>query len=187
MKIVILNGSPNKQGTTKQLCDYLFKDQNEVITYYAYDNKVKACIGCNYCFNHKNKCIYDGKDDFKKVMADVIEADLLVLASPLHFSSFSGKLLSLISRLQVYFPLKYYYKEPLPFKDKKGLSIIVGGNDYPTMFDAIKPVDRIIYNHTNAKQVKRLLFKGSDQYSFEELITKNSEFINEIKLFIKKD
>ncbi|MDR1781469.1 MAG: flavodoxin family protein [Bacilli bacterium] len=186
MKIVIINGSPNKNGYTNHVVDEVFKDFNhEIIKYFAYDLDVNTCIGCNYCFSHCNECIFDNKDQFRSLMNDVIECDLLVLASPLHFSSFSAKLLSVISRMQVYFPMKYEYKQTLPFKDKQALTIAVGGNDYPTMFDAIKAVDRIIYMHTNVNDIKRLLLKGSDKYNKDEFVRKYQLDIENIRKDIK--
>ncbi|MDL2212135.1 flavodoxin family protein [Erysipelotrichaceae bacterium OttesenSCG-928-M19] len=185
MKIVVLNGSPQKNGITKQITDYLLKNINaEITTHYAYEVNVKACIACHYCFKHPNECVI--KDDFQQIMTDFAQADVVVLASPLHFSSFTGQLLSVISRMQYLFALKYEHKQEIPFKNKKGVTIITGGNDYKSMFDAIKPVDSIIYNHINAKKRQRLLIKATDQYSVPELIEQYQAEIIDIISFIKE-
>lgn len=182
MKIVILNGSPHENGYTANVCKALFNDiEAEVKTYYAYDVTVNNCIGCNYCSENVNKCVFDGEDDFRAIMADVIDCDLFVLASPLHFSGFTAKLLAVISRMQVYFPLKYEFKQPLPFKDKRGLTIAVGGNDYPAMFDAVKAVDRVIFMHCNATDNLRLLLKGTDQYNKEDFVSHYQKELNKLK------
>lgn len=183
MKVVVLNGSPIKNGITKQITDFVFEGIDcELKTYYAYYTDIKACIACEYCFTHPNECVI--KDEFQIMMKDFDEADLVVLASPLHFTSFTGKLLSSISRMQYLFALKYEHKQEIPFKNKKGLTIITGGNDYPTMFNAIEPVDSIIYRHINAKKVDRLLIKATDKYSIAELKDQYKDKIDEIRGFI---
>lgn len=185
MKIVVLNGSPQKKGITSQIVDYVLADiEAEVKKYYAYYDDIKPCVACLYCFSHPNECVI--KDDFQKMIADFNDADLIILASPLHFSSMSGQLLSVISRLQYLFALKYEHQQAIPFKDKKGLTIITGGNNYPTMFKAIEPVDSIIYAHTNAKKVERLLIKATDKHPVAELKEIYAQRINEIKAFIKQ-
>ena len=185
MKVVVLNGSPIKNGITKQITDYVFEQIDcEIKTYYAYFVDIKPCIACMYCFKNPNECVI--KDEFQEMMSDFDDADLIVLASPLHFSSFTGKLLSSISRMQYLFALKYEHKQEIPFKNKKGLTIITGGNDYPTMFNAINPVDSIIYRHINAKEVNRLLIKATDKFSVEELIENYQEEIEEVRKFINE-
>ena len=185
MKIVVLNGSPQKKGITSQIVDYVLAGiEAEIKEYYAYYEDIKPCVACLYCFTHPNECVI--KDDFQKMMADFMEADLVILASPLHFSSMTGKLLSAISRMQYLFALKYEHKQPIPFKDKKGLSIITGGNNYPTMFNAIEPVDSIIYAHINAKKVERLLIKATDKHSIPELKEIYADRIKDIKEFINE-
>jgi len=183
MKIVVVNGSPLKNGITKQMTDYIFEGIDcEIKTYYSYYADIKACIACEYCFSHANECVI--KDEFQTMMTDFDEADVIVLASPLHFSSYTGKLLSSISRLQYLFALKYVHKLPIPFKNKKGLSIITGGNDYPTMFNAVKEVDAIIYDHINATKTDKILIKATDQHSIAELKEVYAEDIKRIREFI---
>lgn len=184
MKVVILNGSPDKTGVTKQITDYIFSDSDcELKEYWAYDLEAKACIDCQYCFKNPNQCII--KDDFQILMEDFKQADLIVLASPLHFSSFTGELLTSISRMQYIFALTYVHKLPSDFKEKKALTIITGGNDYPSMFKAISPVDTIIYNHLNVKEKERLLIKATDKSPVTELIQNNITEINEIRKYVR--
>ena len=183
MKVVVVNGSPLKNGLTKQITDHVFEGIDcEIKTYYAYYVDIKACVACEYCFSHPNECVI--KDEFQQMMADFHDADLVVLASPLHFSSFTGKFMSAISRLQYLYGLKYVHQQPIPFKDKKGLSIVNGGNDYQSMFDSIKAIDPIIYSHINAYKTDRLLIKATDDYSITEIKENYAKEIQEIREFI---
>ncbi|MEG0284311.1 MAG: flavodoxin family protein [Erysipelotrichales bacterium] len=181
MQVVVINGSPLEKGITTQITDIVLKGC-DVKTYYAYKANIKPCIDCKYCFRNPNECIY--KDEFQVMIEDISQADLVVLASPLHFSSFSGELLSSISRMQYLFALKYVHKQELPFKKKKALTIITAGNNYPTMFDAIKPVDSLIFSHINATNIQRLLIKETDKYTVDELTEIYKDEIKEIQNYI---
>lgn len=185
MKIVILNGSPLKNGKTKKICDRLFEGVDaQIITYYAYFSDIRACTACEYCFKHENVCVI--KDEFQVMMADIDDCDLVVFASPLHFSSFSGKLLAMVSRLQYLFALSYIHKKPLPLKPKKALTIVSAGNNYPGMFDAIKPVDSMIYSHMNVKEIKRLLINQSDNRSIDDIFEIYQDEVKDLKEYITK-
>lgn len=184
MKIVILNGSPLKNGNTKKICDHLFENSNaKIITYYAYYSDIRACTACEYCFRHENVCVI--KDEFQQMMSDIDDCDLVVLASPLHFSCYSGKLLAMLSRMQYIFALIYVHKKPVPFKNKKALTIVNGGNDYKDMFDAIKPIDRMLYDHMNVKEVKKLLIRDTDDRSIDEIFEFYKDEMEVIKEYIK--
>lgn len=185
MKVVILKGSPRKKGVTNTIVNEVFKDfTGEIKEYEAYYADIKPCVDCRYCFSHEGECVI--KDEFQVMMEDIMEADLVVIASPLYFSTLTGKFLSMISRMQCYYALKYHYKKPLPFKDKYGLSIICGGNNYPTMFDAPELSDKLIYRHLNAnKGVKRLEIKQTDKFEVEQLIEMHKEEILELRKYLK--
>lgn len=183
-KIVILNGSPLKNGHTTKICNHIFKDMDaQIITYFAYFSEMRACTACEYCFKHENECVI--KDEFQNMMADIADSDVVVLASPIHFSSFSGKLLTMVSRMQYVFALKYIHGKPSPFKPKKGITIVSGGNDYPTIFDAIKPVDTLIFDHVNAEEIKRLFIRSTDAYTMEEIFEQHHDEIEEIIAFLE--
>ncbi|WP_423363352.1 flavodoxin family protein [Mycoplasma sp. P36-A1] len=183
MKIVVINGSPHKNGISMQLFNHVIKDiQADIKVYSAYHDKIAACIDCKYCFTHFNECVI--KDDFQAMVKDMDDADVVALVSPIHFSTYSAKLLQAISRLQTVFAVKYEFKKPLPFKDKKGLSIITGGNNYPTQFDSFKPIDHVIFRHINAHEVETLHVKKTDRLSMEEILEEYAEEISSIRKFL---
>lgn len=185
MKIVVISGSPLKKGITTQLFDHIMEGIDaQVITYNAYHDEIASCIDCKYCFTHFNECII--KDDFQKMVKDMDDADLVVLLSPIHFSTYSAKLLQAISRLQTVFAVKYEFKKELPFKNKKGLAVVTGGNNYPTQFDSFDPIDHVIFRHINAFDVDKIHVKKTDKYSMEEIFEVYKDDIERIKEFITK-
>jgi multimeric flavodoxin WrbA len=186
MKVVVLNGSPHLNGYTMQLVNKVFEDyQGTIKVYHAYQMGINPCIGCNYCFENENDCIYKNKDQFFSFIEDIAQADLFVLASSLNFSTFTGQLLSVISRMQYLFGIKYIFKHELPLKNKKGLTIITAGNNYPSMFTSIEPIDNVIHSHLNVKEIKRLLVNKTDRISIDDIFENYKEEIETIKEYIK--
>ncbi len=101
MKIVILNGSPHPKGNTKALVDAFSKGAqkagHEVVECPVGTMSIKGCLGCEYCHTKgEGKCVQ--KDDMEKVYPELATADMVVLASPVHYFAISGQLQSTIAR-----------------------------------------------------------------------------------------
>lgn len=127
MKTLIFNGSPRPQGDTVSLINYLMQDLNgEVRVVDAYRCDISPCIDCRYCWKNPGCSIKDGMQDIYKYIE---ECDNIVIASPIYFSELTGKLLDVGSRLQTYFCGKYFRKDEIEIKSKKGAVILVGGGD----------------------------------------------------------
>ncbi len=151
MKTLIVNGSPRKHGDTmhiiQKLCTYL---EGEVILIHVYDEKVKPCIDCRYCWNHSDCAI---KDDMYKMYDLMDTVDNVILSSPIYFADLSGPLLSYVSRLQRYYADRLIRKNPsFSMKRKKGAVILSAGGDGRGIE---RPVDtaRIIFHHIDTKIV----------------------------------
>lgn len=65
----------------------------ELISLLKHD--VKGCLGCNAC-RYGKPCVQ--KDDFNDMVPKILEADLLVFASPLYFWTLSSRLKAFIER-----------------------------------------------------------------------------------------
>ncbi len=65
----------------------------------------------------------------KEVYRYLDDCDAIVLASPIWFSSLSGPLLNLASRVQALWANNYFLKMPYASKVKKGVIIITGAQD----------------------------------------------------------
>ena len=58
---------------------------------------IKGCLACEYCHTKgEGKCIQ--KDDMDKVYPELATADVVVIASPVHYFALSGQLQSVIAR-----------------------------------------------------------------------------------------
>ena len=76
---------------------------NEVVECTVGTMNIKGCLGCEYCHGKgEGKCVQ--KDDMEKVYPELATADVVVLASPVHYFNFRGQLQSAIARF--YAPMK---------------------------------------------------------------------------------
>lgn len=98
-KILIILGGGRKKGNTAQLVDAFMKGAMEAghATELIPLNQlqVNGCIGCNAC-RYGKPCVQ--KDDFNSLVPKILEADLLVFASPLYFWTISSKIKAFIER-----------------------------------------------------------------------------------------
>lgn len=99
-KVLILSGSPRKGGNSDILCDEFARGAqeagNEVEKIRVADKKIHPCSACYYCRDHGGECVH--KDNMAEVLQKTIDADVLVLASPVYFYSIDAQLKAVIDR-----------------------------------------------------------------------------------------
>lgn len=88
MKFCILMGSPRKSGNTnkllKILIDELKVSQNNIDIIWLYDKNINPCKACRKCQD-----VLDGygcgiKDDMEEIFQQILDADCLLLATPIY-------------------------------------------------------------------------------------------------------
>ena len=98
-KILIISASPRKGGNSDILCDRFMQGAEEagntVEKVFLRDLKIGYCMACYGCRGTK-KCVQ--KDDMEELLSRMIEADVLVLATPVYFYSMDGQLKTMIDR-----------------------------------------------------------------------------------------
>ena len=99
-KVLILSGSPRKGGNSDILCDRFAEGAREaghsVEKVRVAEKKVGYCRACYYCRTHGGECAV--KDDMAEILQSMIEADVIVLASPVYFYSIDAQLKAVIDR-----------------------------------------------------------------------------------------
>ena len=101
-KIIILNGSPRKNGNTTALTAEFTKGAEEagntVTEFFLGSMSINGCKGCfGGGKNPDSPCVQ--KDDMEKIYPVYKEADIVVLASPLYYWTISGQLKTAFDRL----------------------------------------------------------------------------------------
>lgn len=101
-KIIVLNGSPRKNGNTSALTAEFIKGAaesgNEVEEFMLSSMKINGCIGC-WCGGKDPEHPCTQRDDMELIYSKYREADVVVLASPLYYWHISGFLKNAFDRL----------------------------------------------------------------------------------------
>lgn len=99
-KVLILSGSPRNGGNSDILCDEFARGAeeagNETEKIRVADKNIAYCSACYYCRNSGGNCIHN--DDMSEILQKMIDADVLVLASPVYFYSIDAQLKTVIDR-----------------------------------------------------------------------------------------
>ena len=97
-KVLILSGSPRKNGNSDILCDEFMRGAleagHQVEKIRVAEKNIGFCRGCYAC--KSGSCVI--QDDMAEVLQKMIDADVLVLASPVYFYSIDAQLKALIDR-----------------------------------------------------------------------------------------
>ena len=87
-KVLILSASPRKGGNSDLLCDAFAKGTREaghtVEKIRVQEKKIAPCLACYGC-RGISVCVQ--KDDMADILEKMVEADVLVLATPVYFYS----------------------------------------------------------------------------------------------------
>lgn len=99
-KVLILSGSPRKFGNSDLLAEEFKKGAeasgNQVEKIRVAEKNVGYCHACYYCRDHGGECAI--KDDMSEILQKMIDADVIVLASPVYFYSIDAQLKAVIDR-----------------------------------------------------------------------------------------
>lgn len=100
MKVLLINGSPNKNGCTYvALSEVLSTLKSEGI-----DGEIvhigklqQGCIGCKAC-KGTGRCAFGNEDGLNDLLEKAESADGFIIGSPVHFASASGMITSFMDR-----------------------------------------------------------------------------------------
>ena len=121
-KIILVNGSPRKNGNTAQLLQSAAKSAQDVGAEVAminlYSLKFKGCTSCFYCkLKSKEHGTCAMKDDLTIVLESVKSADAIIFGTPIYFMNLSSGMIAFIERL--FFSNYIYSAEILTVFPKK--------------------------------------------------------------------
>lgn len=118
MKVLMINGSPHKNGNTAialSEMENVFKANGiETETLHIGNKAIRGCIACKSCFE-KGRCAFD--DEVNKAAPIFEEADGLVVASPVYYASANATLIAFLDRL--------FYSSHFDKRMKVGAAVVV--------------------------------------------------------------
>jgi multimeric flavodoxin WrbA len=123
MKVLIITGSAHKNGTTAYLTERFIKGAeeagHEIYRFDAAFKDVHPCIACEKCHNGTLGCVF--KDDMQELNPHLIEADAIVLVSPIYYYGFSAQLKAVIDR--------FYANDAVLHGSKKAVLMVTMADD----------------------------------------------------------
>ena len=138
MKIVVITGSPHRNGTSALLADKFIEGAQSVgHTVYRFNaafEDIHPCLGCNRC--GRNGVCIQGDAIEKDLMPHLLEADLIVLITPLYYYGMSTQIKTVIDR---------FYARIEKLQNKKSILMATAWNSADwTMSSLVKHYESLV-------------------------------------------
>ena len=165
MKVLGILGSPRREGNTEILLDEALRGASDygglcekVI---LRDLKITPCLEIY-------KCAEDGicaiQDEMQELFPKIIQAERLLLASPIFFYSVPALAKAMIDRCQSLWAKKYILKLPVsPIADRKGVFISVAATRGKKLFDGVRLTMKYFFDAIDVSYSDELLIRGADE------------------------
>lgn len=131
MKIAVITGSPHRHGTSAYLADQFIKGAEEaghsVFRFDAGLEPLHPCLGCDKC-GTSGVCIH--RDGIQKLIPHLMEAEIVVFATPLYYFGMSAQLKTVIDRF-------YSINYKLMGSGKRALLLATAYDDKDWTFQAL--------------------------------------------------
>ena len=154
MKIVVLEGSPNKAGSSNLLADNFVRGAKESghsvqIIDVAHAN-IHPCTGCIHC-GYEGPCVQ--KDDVERIRQMILAADMLVFVTPLYYYGMSAQLKIMIDRFCA-------FNSSIQRKRMKSALLTVAWNSDNWTFDALQAHYQTLVRYLNLEDMGMVLGRG---------------------------
>ncbi len=164
MKVLGIMGSPRIKGNTDLLLDEALKgaqSQGAEVEKIIVDKlKIAPCKEYYGCIRDGN-CVI--RDDMDSIYPKLLEADRIIVASPMFFYGITGQLKMLIDRCQAIWARKNVLKQKLSDKERKGAFIAVGATKGKQLFDGSIWVVKYFFQAIDVSYIDELLVRGVDK------------------------
>ncbi len=154
MKIVVLEGSPNKNGSSNLLAEQFIRGAKEAgHSVQAIDvahANIRPCTGCIHC-GYEGPCVQ--KDDVSEIRQKILDADMMVFVTPLYYYGMSAQLKTMIDRFCA-------FNSSIQRKHMKSALLSVAWNSDGWTFDALAAHYHTLVRYLNLKDQGMVLGKG---------------------------
>jgi multimeric flavodoxin WrbA len=166
IRVLGIFGSPRRGGNTDLLLEEALKGAEQegalVERLHLTDYHITPCLECRGC-DETGQCVVP--DDMQKIYSKLLEADLVILASPIFFYGITGWAKALVDRSQAIWVRKYLLKDPSLSKEgrkRKGFFISVGATKGQKLFEGSILTVKYFFDAIDAEYAGELLFRGLD-------------------------
>lgn len=101
MKVLLINGSPKKEGNTnialKEVSKSLNNNGVEAKIIHIGNKAIQGCIGCNKC-RDLGKCVFQD-ELYENIREELKDADALIVGSPVYYAGPNGSLCAILDRI----------------------------------------------------------------------------------------
>lgn len=99
--ILAIVSSPRKGGNSEMLVDEFIagaktSSTNRIAKVILREKKISPCLACEVCLSNGGSCVQD--DDMREIIEQIIDADVIVLSTPVYYYSISAQLKTMIDR-----------------------------------------------------------------------------------------
>lgn len=154
MKIIVLEGSPNKKGSSNMLAEQFVRGATEaghsVQVINAAHVNIHPCTGCIHC-GYEGPCVQ--KDDVVEIRQEILDADMMVFVTPLYYYGMSSQLKMLIDRFCA-------FNSSIQSKHMKSALLSVAWNDDTWTFEALEAHYHTLVRYLNLEDQGMVLGKG---------------------------
>jgi multimeric flavodoxin WrbA len=166
MKVLGLFGSPRRGGNTEILLEEVLKGAEregaEIERLYLSNLKITPCTECHGC-DETGDCVI--LDEMQKIYPKLLEADIIILASPVFFYGVTAWAKTLIDRSQALWAKKYLVNDPSMGnrgKRRKGFFISVGATKGQKVFEGAILTVKYFFDALNVEYTGELVYRGVD-------------------------
>ncbi len=164
MNVLGIFGSPRRGGNTELLLEEALQGAEtegaKVARLHLSDFTITPCKECHGCDAAGNCVILD---DMQKIYPKLLEADAIIVASPIFFYGVTAWTKALIDRCQALWSRKYLLKDPSLGKEgkkRKGFFLSVGATKGPKVFEGAILTVKYFFDVLNADYMGELVFRG---------------------------
>ena len=154
MKIVILEGSPNRHGSSNLLAEEFKRGAeaagHRVVVIDAAHADIHPCTGCIHC-GYEGPCVQ--KDGMEAIRGKILEADMMVFVTPLYYYGMSAQLKILIDRFCA-------FNSSIQRKHMKSALLSAAWNSDGWTFEALESHYQTLVRYLNLQDMGTVLGKG---------------------------